>query len=246
MIVLATDFGESGPYMGQMTAVLLRDAPGIPVLSLISDLPAFNPRASAYLLAAYSREFPVDTVFLCVVDPGVGSERGSLVLQADGRWFVGPDNGLVAIVAQRARRIEAWTITWQPARLSASFHGRDLFAPVAARIARGLDVPGERRVPECWLGEEWPADIHEVIYLDHYGNAVTGLRACEVDREESFEVAGRRLSFRRTFAEAQPGEPFWYENANGLIEFAVSGASAAQALGLEVGSSFLRLPMRDE
>lgn len=241
MIVLLTDFGAEGPYLGQMTAVLLREAPGVPVVSLFSDLPQFNPRASAYLLAAYSRGFPVGTIFLGVVDPGVGSQRAALALQADGRWFVGPDNGLLSIVAQSARRIERWSISWRPDRLSASFHGRDLFAPVAARIARGMGVPGALSTSGSWVGEDWPADLFEVVYIDHYGNALTGLRSSEVERQDRFQVATHTLSFRRTFAEAEPGQPFWYENANGLVEFALSGGSVADAFGLAVGTPVIRL-----
>jgi S-adenosylmethionine hydrolase len=235
MIVLLTDFGATGPYQGQMTAVLAREAPGVPVVSLFSDLPAFNPRAAAYLLAAYSPEFPVGTVFLSVVDPGVGSERDALALEADGRWFVGPDNGLLAIAARQAGHAEHWTITWRPTRLSASFHGRDLFAPVAARLARGMPVPGERRSASC-VGDDWPSDLAEVVYVDHYGNAITGLRASRLDPEDCVEVAGRTLEYRRTFSEATPGEAFWYQNANGLVEIAVNGGSAAQVLGLSVGA----------
>jgi hypothetical protein len=243
MIVLMTDFGATGPYQGQMTAVLAREAPGVPVVSLFCDLPAFNPRAAAYLLAAYSREFPVGTIFLGVVDPGVGSQRDALALEADGRWFVGPDNGLLAMVARQARRAEHWTITWRPTRLSASFHGRDLFAPVAARLARGMSVPGERRSASC-VGGDWPSDLAEVVYVDHYGNAITGLRASRLGPGDRVGVAGRTLQYRRTFYEATPGEAFWYPNANGLVEIAVNGGSAAQVLSLSVGAP-LDVAMRD-
>lgn len=138
MIVLFTDFGLSGPYIGQMKAVLAREAPGVPLIDLFSDAPAFDPISSAYLLAAYAPEFPAGTVFLCVVDPGVGGERAALAVQADSRWFVGPDNGLMAVAAARAERSRRFfRIDWRPPSLSASFHGRDLFAPVAALLARG-------------------------------------------------------------------------------------------------------------
>ncbi|MGB8275409.1 MAG: SAM-dependent chlorinase/fluorinase, partial [Alphaproteobacteria bacterium] len=121
MIVLVTDFGLAGPYVGQMKAVLVREAPGVPVIDLLADAPVFDPMAAAYLLAAYVEEFPPGSVFLCVVDPGVGSGRGAVIMQADGRWFVGPDNGLFAIVARRAGQSRWWDIAWKPPRLSASF-----------------------------------------------------------------------------------------------------------------------------
>ena len=138
MLVLVTDFGVAGPYLGQMKAVLYRDAPGVPVVDLFSDAPTCNPRATAYLLSAYAMEFPAGSVFLGVVDPGVGTEaRRPVAVEADGRWFVGPDNGLFSLVARHAHTAHWWEITWRPQHLSMSFHGRDLFAPVAAMLARG-------------------------------------------------------------------------------------------------------------
>lgn len=237
MIVLFTDFGLSGPYLGQVRAVLASQAPGVSVINLFADLPSFNARAAAYLLAAYSREFAAGTVFLCVVDPGVGSTRRPLAVRADDRWFVGPDNGMLDIAARRARQTRRWAITYSPPRLSASFHGRDLFAPVAAQLAMGLPVPG-KRVPESGVfGEAWPDDLYEIVYIDHYGNAVTGVRACILDQAARLSVKGRTLSFARTFSEARAGEPFWYENANGLVELAARQASAAQTLGLNVSDA---------
>jgi len=243
MLVLMTDFGPTGPYMGQMQAVLYREAPGVPVVTLFSDAPLCNPRASAYLLAAYAAEFPVGTVFLAVVDPGVGTAtRRPVVVQADGRWFVGPDNGLFELVRRRAATCNCWEILWRPPHLSASFHGRDLFAPVAARLARGEPPPGE--MVECsWHG--WPDDLAEVIYIDHFGNAMTGIRAASVPSGGVIEVAGRQLPHAVTFGAVAPGEVFWYENANGLIELAVNQGSAAQQLGLTIGTPLRLVPGSD-
>src|SRR5437763_13129812 len=134
MIVLFTDFGLSGPYTGQMQAVLQRDALGLPIVSLFADAPAGRPKPSAYLLAAYAAWFPPGTVLLCVVDPGVGSDRRAVIAEADGRLYVGPDNGLFELVLRRAARPHLSEIASVPPVLSASFHGRDLFAPVAARL----------------------------------------------------------------------------------------------------------------
>src|SRR6516165_12683945 len=131
MIVLFTDFGLHGPYTGQMKAVLHQTAPGALVIDHFADAPVGNPKASAYLLAVYASWFPPGTVFLCVVDPGVGGARPAIILEADDRWYVGPGNGLFELVQRRAAKARSWEITWKPERLSASFHGRDLFAPVA-------------------------------------------------------------------------------------------------------------------
>src|SRR5437660_11357155 len=110
MIVLFTDFGLAGPYTGQVNAVLHETAPGVPVVSLFADAPSGRPKASAYLLAAYAAWFPPGTVFLCVVDPGVGSDRRAVVADADGRLYVGPDNGLFELVLRRAARARLWEI----------------------------------------------------------------------------------------------------------------------------------------
>src|SRR5690348_16740282 len=118
MIVLFTDFGLAGPYTGQMKAVLARESPNIPVIDLFADAPSRNPRASAYLLAAYALGFPAGTVFLCVVDPGVGGARAPVVVEADGRFFVGPENGLFELVRRRAAAERVVEITWRPPQLS--------------------------------------------------------------------------------------------------------------------------------
>ncbi len=238
MIALFTDFGLEGPYTGQMQAVLHREAPGVPVVSLFSDLPPFDSQGAAYLLAAYAGEFPLDTVFLCVVDPGVGGPRAASILRADGRWYVGPDNGLLAIAARRAGHRRWWDVSRRPARLSASFHGRDLFAPVAARLARGEPPLGEGVAAEDrLLCTDWPDDLSRVVYVDRFGNAMTGLRAAVLGPGAILEAGGRRLGRARTFSDVAPGEAFWYENANGLAEIAVNTGRADRTLGIAPGDS---------
>ncbi len=218
-----------------MKAVLARDAPAVPVIDLFADAPAGDPMASAYLLAAYAAWWPADTVFLCVVDPGVGSDRTVAVVRADGRWFVGPDNGLFEIVHRRATDRRSWEIAWRPAALSASFHGRDLFAPVAAMLARGESPPG----PDRGLTHrpDWPDDLPRIIYVDHYGNVMTGLRAAVIPAGTEIEAGGRRLTRARTFSDMPAGVAFWYENANGLAEIAVNSGRADRLLGLHPGDT---------
>ncbi len=237
MIVLFTDFGLAGPYVGQMQAVLRREAPRVEVISLFADAPAHNPRAAAYLLPAYTHEFPRGTVFLCVVDPGVGGERAPGVLSVDGRWYVGPDNGLFEMVIRRARDgARWWEITWRPERLSRTFHGRDLFAPLAARVAHDEQPEGFERPVDDVRRLDWPDDLHEVIYIDGFGNAVTGMRFSEAPPTAAVRVGGATLTRAETFSEVPPGHAFWYENANGLVEIAVNRGRADQQLELNVGT----------
>lgn len=246
-IILFTDFGAAGSYIGQVKAALLAEAPAAPVIDLVADAPAFAPKPSAYLLAALVAEMPARSVMLCVVDPGVGGPRVPMVAEIDGRLFVGPDNGLFEVVARRAagcglaRRahaVQAWRIVWRPGRLSATFHGRDLFAPIAGRLARGLrpeqvgcaamDVPARA---------DWPDDLAEIIYIDHYGNALTGLRAASVTPDRGLVVGGGGAVMNaRHYAEMPEGAAFWYENSIGLVEVAVSGGRADVFLGIGVGS----------
>jgi S-adenosylmethionine hydrolase len=236
MIVLFTDFGLAGPYTGQLEAVLQQGAPGIPVIRLFADAPAGQPRPSAYLLAAYAAWFPAGTEFLCVVDPGVGGARGALIAEADGRIYVGPDNGLFELVLRRAARPQPWEITWAPASLSASFHGRDLFAPVAARLARGEPAATMARPTSPGRRPDWPDDLAEIVYIDHFGNALTGLRGECIAEAAQLRAGGRTLAHARTFSTVPQGAAFWYVNSNGLVEIAVSSGRADRALGLSIGS----------
>ncbi len=237
MILLFTDFGLAGPYQGQVKAVLHRLAPSQSVVDLFADAPFGNARAGTYLVSAYSREFPTGSVFLCVVDPGVGSERRAVIVRADERWFVGPDNGIFHAVVSHANTCDAWEITWRPERLSSSFHGRDLFAPMAADLARGHFPDGTQPIEPEELRGEWPDDLNEVVYVDHFGNAITGVRADSVSDGVRLQVDGKQLSWASTFSEVSPGEAFWYENANGLVEIAVNKGRASDLLDLQVGSA---------
>jgi S-adenosylmethionine hydrolase len=237
MIVLFTDFGLRGPYTGQMKAVLAERAPGAPVVDLFADAPAGNPKASAYLLAAYAAWFPERTIFLSVVDPGVGGARPPVVVEADGRWYVGPGNGLFELVQRRASKAQSFAIDWRPERLSASFHGRDLFAPVAAMLACGDEPPGRPCHDAAIRRPEWPDDLCEIVYVDHYGNAMTGLRAALLPPDARLKAAGRKLSRVLTFGDRPPGAAFWYENSNGLAEIAVNQGRADRDLGLAIGQS---------
>ncbi|CAO3352598.1 hypothetical protein [Azospirillum melinis] len=235
MILLFTDFGLSGPYTGQMKAVLAQQAPGVPVIDLFADAPAFDPQLSAYLLAAYAPAFPAGSVFLSVVDPGVGTDRRPVMVEAEGRWFVGPDNGLFALTARRATSLNAWKIDWIPDRLSASFHGRDLFAPVAASLATGRSVARSLLDPAAIDRPDWPDELPRIVYVDVYGNAMTGLRASALPADAVLTAGGTRVAHARTFGAVGPGQPLWYENSNGLAEIAVNRGRADQVLGLKVG-----------
>tara|TARA_B100001123_G_C15010787_1_gene907465 strand:- start:44 stop:775 length:732 start_codon:yes stop_codon:yes gene_type:complete len=234
MIVLFTDFGENGPYLGQIYSVLAQIAPNEPVINLLSNAPKFSPRASAYLLAALETDFPKNSIFICVVDPGVGGDRLPLVLNIDGKNFIGPDNGLLSIVARRSVNVSAKEITWRPGKLSVSFHGRDLFAPIAAMIATGKKFNCKTIEIKALKGIDWPEDLASIIYIDHYGNAMTGIRAQKLTSSSQIGWSGKLFSYAETFSNVEVGKAFWYENSNGLVEIAVNQGKA-NALGFMIG-----------
>jgi S-adenosylmethionine hydrolase len=236
-IFLYTDFGSADIYVGQVKGVLHSAAPNSPVIDLLNDAQCFEVAASAHLLAALASQLPLGAVVIAVVDPGVGGTRDAIVLEADGRWFVAPDNGIVSVVAARARQKRCYSIGEIPTIMSVSFHGRDLFAPAAARIARG-EMHWSSRLAKAELDVGLGAeDLLQIIYVDHYGNAITGIRAASIDPAFRVTLGARELERARVFSDVPVGTAFWYENSIGLVEIAANGASAAVLLNLSVGQS---------
>lgn len=232
MIALFTDFGWNGPYVGQIHALVASDPEPPTVIDLMHDAPRCNPRASAHLLAALEKQLPLQAIVVAVVDPGVGTERRPIVVEADGRLFVGPDNGLLDVVSARAKRLTWWDIDVQPNTEAATFHGRDLFAPVAACLERGDRFSGTRVEPRFERAAE--GELPEIIYIDEFGNAATGLHAPR-DPGSSLCIGNEVFLPARTFADVAPGEGMWLVNSLGLVEVAVNQGSAAENFSLGVG-----------
>jgi hypothetical protein len=237
MIVLFTDFGTRDPYVGQVKARIHELAPAQQVVDLLHEAPDFNAHAGAHLIAAFAPNFPPGAVFVCVIDPGVGTERDGVVLTAGGRWFVGPDNGLLSIVAARNADSKVWRITWLPEAASATFHGRDIFAVIAALVAGG-EFPNDKLEVKPRLHVEFDAgDLPRVIYIDHYGNAWTGQRAADVPQGTRLVVGSAEFRHADTFGAVGKGEGFWFSNSVGLLELAINRGNAAEKLGLKVGDA---------
>lgn len=238
MIGVFTDFGVAGPYLGQMKAAIGIEAPGMQVVNIFPDLPPFDTQSAACLVPAYSQYLPDKAVCLCVVDPGVGSDRKGLIVEADGRFYVGPDNGLFSLLLQICPNAWCREILWRPETLSRTFHGRDWFAPVAARLAAGRHVESVCLDRSRIVQPDWPCDPERLVYIDAYGNAITGVRASQVDSDARIIVNELKISYADTFSDVPPGSAFWYGNSNGLIEIAVNQGSAAVSLELAVGTRF--------
>src|SRR5690242_6568344 len=239
IITLLTDFGTADGYVGEMKGVLLARAPDAALVDITHEIPAQDVEMARLTLARVWRRFPPGTVHLVVIDPGVGSDRAALAVKSDGRWLVGPDNGVLSPALLVAG---ACAVTLRvPPGASASFHGRDVFAPAAASLALGTSLetlgvtasqPLIRRTPE-------PQRIDDgvlagvVIGIDRFGNAITnlmGLRAGVV------EAAGTLLPLRRTYADVEPGAALAIVGSSGLIEVAIRDGSAARQLNLTRGS----------
>ena len=188
VIAMFTDFGTRDAYVAQLKGAILSIHPTVSLVDLNHDVPAFDVRAAAYLLEASAHYFPAGTIFVAVVDPGVGTTRHPLLIVTKaGKYYLGPDNGLFTWVLEREGLQAAYVLThthYFRSQVSATFHGRDIFGPVAAHLARGV-APEQVGVPIqelVRLSSIWPARmgetiLGEVIYLDHYGNIATNIPA---------------------------------------------------------------------
>jgi len=242
MIALFTDFGHHGPYVGQMHAQIAAINPRVPIIDLLHHAPAYDAKRSAYLLKALTDNLPSTTIVVAVVDPGVGSNRNAIAVLSKGRWLIGPDNGLFALFLEQDRDARVFEITYQPTRLSTTFHGRDLFAPVAAQIAKGnFDGVVANKTHGHSITRDfsllWPKILAEIIFIDDYGNATTGITAGSEHTGKKVSLNYSVLPYKQTFSKAKIGQPFWTINSMGLIEIAANKANAAKLLSLKVGNT---------
>jgi len=239
MIVTFTDFGITGPYLGQMKARLLEYAPCHQIVDLMVDVPAFQIGYGAKLLAGLVENMAKQAVYLCVVDPGVGGQRKPICLQSDGRWFVGPDNGLFHYIIQSSQNVQAFEILWRGETLSKSFHGRDLFAPIAAMLAQNMDFDKSALAIDDLVTLS-PTQAGEVIYIDAYGNCWTDMRHNDITISETLMIAAQTVKYADVFCDTEEGHAFWYLNSSGFVEIAINQGNAAQNLGLMLGSQIKR------
>ncbi len=238
LITLLTDFGTADGYVAEMKGVLYSLVPDATVVDLSHDIPAHDVELARLTVARYWRRFPARTVHLVVVDPGVGTTRAALAVHADGRSFVGPDNGVLspALLLGDAQAV----VLPVPAAVSRTFHGRDVFAPAAAALASGAPVqslgeaavsPVVRRTREPTRREDG-AILGEVIAIDRFGNAITNLVGV---RAGVVAAAGRPVPVRATYADVASGAPVALTGSSGLLEVAVRDGSAHSTLALKRG-----------
>lgn len=236
-IALFTDFGVGSHYIGQVKARLYAEGITQPIIDLCADAPLFDSRASAYLLASLLGYLPQHTAIIAVVDPGVGSDRRAILTKCDGHWLLGPDNGLLAVAINRAKRVRLQTIQLDLKTKRYTFHGRDIFAPAAALLCKGQCVPGDVVDKTSVVGADWPNDSFQIIYIDHYGNALSGVTGDMIAPGQRLKVNDIEVSYAKTFSAVEPGSCFWYVNANNLVEVAVNCGMASKLLQLTIGSA---------
>jgi hypothetical protein len=241
VITLLTDFGTSDSYVAEVKGVLLSGAPGATLVDVSHAVPPGNIATAAYLLGRTWKHFPAGTVHLVVVDPGVGTTRRAVAVAREGQYFVAPDNGVLTPVFGIGA--EVWTLA-EPEGASPTVHGRDLFAPAAARLASGAtlaDVGAMVLEPPVLLAAPLPLHegkkIHgEVLHVDRYGNLVTTFTTSLVPSYAVLESDDMVVGpIRRTFGDVEKGELLAYWGSCGLLEIAVRDGSAARRLGIGVG-----------
>jgi len=238
LLALYSDFGSDGPYCGQVFAKWAEHAPDIPAINLFANSPAFDIEAGAHLLFAYTRQLPSGSVIEAVVDPGVGGSREACVIQADDYWFVGPSNGLFDVIMGRSKVCHAWHVDWRPVSLSNTFHGRDLFAPIAADIANNgkLTKAANPISPKDIMHNDIVSDPSErIVFIDVYGNLVTGISSGQIHPSQKITINNNALSFAPRFDAVPKGHAFWYVNSNGLVEIAANQTSACELFASQVG-----------
>ncbi|MBE7451830.1 MAG: SAM-dependent chlorinase/fluorinase [Kofleriaceae bacterium] len=236
LVTLTTDFGTADGYVGAMKGVIARLTPEAVVVDVAHDVPRHDIAHAAWVLATSAPEFPAGTIHVAVVDPGVGGARAPVVIAAGGHLYVGPDNGLFAYVAERPDLVHAITSTaFRMPSPSDTFHGRDVFAPAAAALARGLP-PGAAGPATCLAGAlPWATRATArgvVVHVDVYGNLITNLPG----PARPLRAGGRDIAPVRTYEELPAGGLGCYTGSAGTVEIAVREGSAAAHLRLGRGA----------
>jgi S-adenosyl-L-methionine hydrolase (adenosine-forming) len=249
IVTLTTDFGTADGYVGAMKGVVLGRAPGAIVVDLAHDIPRHDVAAAAFALAQAAPHFPAGTVHVAVVDPGVGTGRAAVIVDDGRSLYVGPDNGVFSLVAPAPRAayaIEA--AAFRREAVSATFHGRDLFAAAAGSLAAG--APAAAAGPAVTLAGalEWPpapaappgARAARVVHVDAFGNLITDLDVAELPPAARVSVAGRSIAaVSHTYGDVARGALCAYVGSANTLEIAVREGDAAAHLGVGRGAVVL-------
>lgn len=234
IIYFFTDFGPEGIYTGQMEARLIDNMPNVRVIELMNNVPAYQVGYGAILLDALEKQLPDGYCILAVIDPGVGSERKPVIIETERGLLVGPDNGLFSRFIAQEKFAGVYEIPFDRHSVSSSFHGRDVFAPAVIEYYNDSFDSFRSIDPAQLLQLNGLDTLDEVIYLDHFGNAMTSICATNVTQEQVFVVDDKSVSFARTFSSGPENALFWYRNSLGLVEIAVNQGKPDLKIGMQV------------
>ncbi|WP_456370369.1 SAM hydrolase/SAM-dependent halogenase family protein [Thermodesulfatator atlanticus] len=244
-IVLLTDFGVRDHYVAVMKGVIKSIFPAADIIDLSHEVPPQDVASGAYLLGVSYRYFPEGSIFVAVVDPGVGTERKGILVSASRYFFIGPDNGLFTLVLEREKEFSAWELknkAYFRKEVSHTFHGRDIFAPVAAHLAKGVEPssfgPKAKeivRLPWPKIKKDEKIIVGTIIYVDRFGNLITNIHETDLAGKEIKKVSykGLEIPFLKTYGLAPKGTPLSLIGSEGYLEIAVSEGSALARFGKE-------------
>jgi S-adenosylmethionine hydrolase len=241
IITLTTDFGLGYCYVADMKAVLISHCPDVRIIDVTHEVPRHDILCGAFILERALTAFPAGTIHLAVVDPGVGSDRRILIVNIHQQIVICPDNGLITWAARRLNGAAAFELTWRPPQSSNTFHGRDIMAPIAARLAAGakvIDVASPFADPVMIAIAPVEARTGQIIYLDSFGNATSNFPSNAVHLADARSIFVRDLNvgpLRKAYSDVAPGEPLALIGSSDLLEIAVREGSAAAQLQLKVG-----------
>lgn len=254
-IVLLTDFGHQDPYVGILKGVIQQIAPQVPVIDLCHEVPPYDIETAAFFLYQSYSFFPEGSIFVTVVDPGVGSECRRILVKTKKYFFIGPDNGYLSLVLSKEKVERSIHLTHEAYflnQVSSTFHGRDIFAPVAAQISEGIDY--EDMGPPIYdplilkniLPRKKGKELEgKILAIDRFGNAISNFSKDWVQeqwgtKKFSMMAKGKKISkFVNHYAEASSLKPFLLYGSSGFLEIALKEASAAQKLKLKRGDKLV-------
>ena len=252
VITITTDFGHKGPFAAVMKGVIMQRFPEAKIIDLIHDIPAQWPPEAGFWVSRAYKYFPPGTVHLAIVDPGVGTERDILLVQHDRHFFMAPDNGLLSPILDGANDAQVFKLDLRCFKRlglrepSATFHGRDIFAPIAADIASGrtnpvaVGIPASEWIPG-WIDEPEVATGRVsgiIVTVDTFGNLISNIDRGMIEhfRDPVVHIAGREVRMQATYGRATPGDYLALVNSFDVIEVARAEGDAAEGLGLERGA----------
>ncbi len=251
LIALLTDFGTKDYFVGAMKGAILSVNPKALIVDITHEIESQNIAAASFTLRACYENFPVKTIFATVVDPGVGSNRKAILVETDDYYFIAPDNGLLSFLFGKAKKRDVFELTNEEffARsVSATFHGRDVFAPAAAHLSKGIspDSFGARTKNYVRVREAVPRRISadeieaEIIHADRFGNLITNLTGADMPENFTLRLNETTINKRRKFfAEVETSEPFMILGSAGFLEIVAFRDSAKRLLNAEIGQKII-------